>query len=107
MNQAKFFGLILAAAAALLLADNIAISQTGAVCSGKLVKEKDGSLTLVDGETICEVDPSGTQKVVSVCAEGHDCQVTGTKYPCEDSGECEAIKNITAVKDLTKLGQGK
>ena len=108
MKQAKFFGLIVAAAvAAFLLCDNIAMAQTGAVCSGKLVKEKDGSLTLVDGEVICEVDPSGAQKVLSVCAEGHDCQVTGTKYPCEDSGECDAIKNITLVKDLTKLGQPK
>jgi hypothetical protein len=107
LNQAKFFGLIVVATAALLLSDNTVISQTGGVCSGKLVKEKDGTLTLVDGEVICEVDPGGTQKVLAVCAEGHDCQVTGKKYPCEDSGECETIKNITIVKDLTKLGQQK
>ena len=61
MNQAKFFGLIVVATAALLLSDNTVISQTGGVCSGKLVKEKDGTLTLVDGEVICEVDPGGTQ----------------------------------------------
>ena len=78
MNQAKLFGLVAIATAVLLLPHNHAKAQTGAVCSGKLVKETDGSLTLVDGEGICEIDPSGTQKVLSTCAEGHDCQVTGT-----------------------------
>lgn len=62
MNQAKFFGLIVVATAALLLSDNTVISQTGGVCSGKLVKEKDGTLTLVDGEVICEVDRAARKR---------------------------------------------
>jgi hypothetical protein len=107
VNRAKVFGLIMAATAAFLLSDNAVKSQTGAVCTGKLVKEEDGGLTIVQGEDVCVIDPSGTKKVLSVCAVGHDCEVEGKAYPCEDSGECETIKNITSVKDLTTLGQPK
>jgi hypothetical protein len=102
--QRRLLVLILAAAVAFLAGDKIAKSQTGEVCSGKLVKESDGGLTIVDGEDICVVDPAGTQKVLSACAEGHDCEIEGRVYPCEDAGECSAIKNIVSVKDLTALG---
>jgi hypothetical protein len=101
VTQAKIFGLIVAVTAALLLSDN-AVKSRGGVCTGKLVKHEDGSLTIkVDRENVCEVDPSGTQKILSVCAVGHDCEVEGEVHGCEDSGECVAIKNITSVTDLT------
>jgi hypothetical protein len=104
VTQAKFMALIVAATAAFMFFDNVVKAQPGQVCSGKLVKDSDdGGLTLVDGEAVCVIDPSDAQRILTVCAEGHDCQVKGKVSDCEESGECVTIKNITSVKDLTTL----
>jgi hypothetical protein len=100
VNHIKVFGLMLAVLAAVVLSENIAKSQPGQVCAGKLVKGEDGGLEITDGEYVCLIDPSDAQKILAVCAEGHDCQVKGKVLACEDSGECVTIKNITSVKDL-------
>ena len=102
MAQVKILGPVVAATIALLLTDSVAKSQIQNVCSGELAKDEDGGLYInIPPEAVCLVDAQDVQKVLSICAEGQNCEVKGEVSDCgEDEGECAKIEHITSVKAL-------
>jgi hypothetical protein len=64
-------------------------------CSGWLTAER-GELTIITGrESICVVGKSDEHKVLSSCAVGQQCVVTGSVDLCKDGVECVEVSRVT------------
>src|SRR5262245_9614303 len=71
------------------------------VCSGVLTKSQDRLVIVEEPEHICAFSGEAKRKILTVCAEGHYCEVEGILDDCKDSGECSEITSVISVRDLT------